>query len=72
MFFGSAIKTQTWLKTLRSCSCKVLLNSVQRFQRDDENISTNQRLCSNLVFPMDYENTNLVEDVEILLPDKVR
>ena len=52
-------------------SCKVLLNSVQRLQRSRK-VSANQRLGSHISFPIAPENTNLVEDFELLFPVKFR
>ena len=52
-------------------SCKVLSNSVQRFQRRSSKMSQPIRGQSgHLVFPIGTKNTNLVEDVDILLPIK--
>ena len=48
-------------------SCQVPLNSVQRFQRGNSNVSDNQRPGGHLVFMIGPKNTNLVEDIEILL-----
>ena len=46
------------------------------FREEVENVSANQRRSScwggHLVFPISPKNTNLVEDVEILLPVKFR
>ena len=49
-------------------SCKVSLNLVQRSRRRSRNDSANQRLGGHLVPPIDPKNTNVIEDVAILLP----
>ena len=52
-------------------SCQVSLNSVQRFQRRSRKCLKQIRdKGGHLVFPIGPKNTNLVEDVEILLPVK--
>ena len=52
-------------------SCQVSLNSVQRFQKSSPKMSQPIRgQGGHLVFPIGPKNTNLVEDVEILLPVK--
>ena len=47
-------------------SCQISLNSVQQFQRS-KNGSTNQRPGGHFCILIGPENTNLVEEVEILL-----
>ena len=50
-------------------SCQVSLNSVQQFQRRSRKcLSQSQARAAILFFPIGLKNTNLVEDVEILLP----
>ena len=54
-------------------SCQVSLNSVQRFFEEKSKMSQPIRGQGyHLVFPISPKNTNLVEDVEILLPIKFR
>ena len=61
-----------------SGSCQVSLNSVQHLNcitGEVENVSANKRLGRlhlYLVFPISPKNTNLVEDIEILLSVKFR
>ena len=53
-------------------SCQVLFNSVQRFQRRSRKfLSQSEARAAILFFRSTRKNTNLVEDVEILLPVKV-
>ena len=50
-------------------SCQVSFNSIQRFQRRSRKcLSQSEARASHLVFPIGPKNTNLVEDVEVLLP----
>ena len=52
-------------------SCKVSLNSVQWFQRRSRKcLSQSEARAAILFFPIGPKNTNLVEDIEILLPVK--
>ena len=52
-------------------SCQVSLNSIQRFQRRSRKcLSQSEARAAILFFLIGPKNTNLVEDVEILLPDK--
>ena len=54
-------------------SWQVLLNSVQRFQRRSRKcLSQFRGQGGHLVFPISSKNTNLVEDIEVLLPVKFR
>ena len=54
-------------------SCQVSLNSVQRFQRWSRKcLSQSEARAAILFFWSARKNTNLVEDVEILLPVKFR
>ena len=50
-------------------SCQVLLNSIQQFQRRSWKCLS-QSEARAVVFRIGLKNTNLVEDVEILLPAK--
>ena len=53
--------------------CQVSLNSVQRFQRRSRKcLSQSEARAAILFFPIGPKNTNLAEDVEILLPVKFR
>ena len=51
-------------------SCQVSFHSVRRFRGEVKNVSANLSQDGHLVFPVDQKNTNLVEDVENLLPVK--
>ena len=51
-------------------SCQVSLNSIQRFQRSKKMSQPIRGQGGHLVFPNGPKNTNLVEDVELLLPVK--
>ena len=53
-------------------SYSVLLNSVQRFQRRSRKCLSQSEARASIFFPTDPKNTNLVEDIEILLPVKFR
>ena len=53
-------------------SCQVSFNSVQRFQRSQKCLSQSEARAAILFFRSAQKNTNLVEDVEILLPVKFR
>ena len=54
-------------------SYQVSSNSLQRFQRRSRKcFSQSQGQGDQLVFPINPKNTNLIEDVEILLPVKFR
>ena len=54
-------------------SCQVSLNSIQRFQRRSRKcLSQSEARAAILFFRSARKNTNLVEDVEILLPVKFR
>ena len=73
LFFRSARKTQTWQRTLRSC----FLSSFVEFRSavSEEKSKMSQPIRGqggHLVFPIGPKNTNLVEDVEILLPINFR
>ena len=51
-------------------SCQVSLNSLQRFQRRSRKCLSQSEARAAIVFPISPKNTNLVEEVEILLPVK--
>ena len=54
-------------------SCQVSLNSFERFQRRSRKcLSQSEARAAILFFPISPKNTNLVEDIEILLPVKFR
>ena len=53
-------------------SWQVSLNSVQRFQRRSQKCFSQSEARAAIFIPIDPKNTNLVEDVEILLPVKFR
>ena len=70
-FFGLARKTQTWWRTLRLC----FLSSFFEFRSvvSEKKSKMSQPIRGrggHPVFPIGPKNTNLVEDVEILLPVK--
>ena len=71
LFFWSAQKTQICKRTLRSC---FLLSFVEfRSAVSEKKLKMSQPIRgqgSHLVFRIGPKNTNLVEDVEILLPIK--
>ena len=71
LFFRSARKTQTWKRTFRS----YFISSFFEFRSvvSEEKSKMSQPIRGqggHLVFPIGPKNTNLVEDVEILLPVK--
>ena len=70
LFFRSAWKTQLCRGHWDLASCQVSLNSVQRFQRSRKCLSQSEARAAIFFFPTGPKNTNLVEDVEILLPVK--
>ena len=54
-------------------SCQVSVNSVQRFQRRSRKcLSQSEARVDILFFPIGLKNTNLIEDVKILFPVKLR
>ena len=72
LFFRSARKTQTWYRTLKSCFLSIF---VFRSAVSEEKSKMSQPIRGqggHFVFPVGPKNTNLVEDVEILLPIKFR
>ena len=73
LFFQSARKTPAWWRTFRSC----FLSSFVEFQLavTEEKSKMSQSIRSqggHLVFPIGPKTTNVVEDVEIVLPFKIR
>ena len=53
-------------------SCQVLLNSIQPFQRTSPKCLSQSEARAAILFFRSAKNTNLVEDVKILLPIKFR
>ena len=73
LFFRSTRKTQNWYRTLRSCFLPSFVESCSEVSEVKSKISQQIRVQGgHLVFPIGRKNTNFVEDVEILLPDKYR
>ena len=73
LFFRSAWKTQTWYRTLRSCYLTSFVEFRSAVSEAKSKMSQPIRgQGGHLVFPIGPKNTNLVEDVEILLPVKFR
>ena len=71
LFFRSARKTQTWKRTLRSCFLSSFVEFHSAVSEEKSKMSQPIRgQGGHLVFPIGPKNTNLVEDVEILLPVK--
>ena len=72
LFFRSAQRTQLGRGRWNLASCQVLLNSVQRFQRRSRKcLNQLEARAAILFFRSACKNTNLVENVEILLPVKI-
>ena len=73
LFFRSAQKTQTWQRTLRSCFLSSFVEFPSAVSEKKSKMSQPIKgRGSHLVFLIGPKNTNLVEDVEILLPVKFR
>ena len=73
LFFQSARKTQTWQKTLRSSILSSFVEFGSAVSEEKSKMSQPIRgQGGHLVFPIGLKNTNLVEDVEILLSVKIR
>ena len=71
LFFRSARKRQTWLRTLTSCFHPSFVEFLSAVSEEKSKMSQPIRGQGiHLVFPIGPKNTNLVEDVEILLPFK--
>ena len=71
--YSSTWKTKTWYKTLRSCFLSSFLEFRSAVSEKKSKISQPIRgQDGHLVSPIGPKNTNLVEDVEILLPVKFR
>ena len=72
-FFQSARKTQTWYRTLKSCFLSSFVEFCSTVSEEKSKMSQPIRgQGSHLVFLINQKNTNLVEDIEILLPVKFR
>ena len=73
LFFRSARKTQTWWKTLRSYFLSSFVEFREAVSEEKTNMSQPIRgQGGHLVSRISPKNTNLVEDVGILLPVKFR
>ena len=73
LFFRSAEKHQLGIGCWDLASCQVSLNSVQWLQRRSRKCqSQSEARAAILIFLIGPKNTNLVEDIEILLPVKFR
>ena len=73
LFFRLAQKHKVGRGRWDLASCQVSLNSVQRWQRRSRKcLSQSEARAAILFFLIGPKNTNLVEDVEILLPVKFR
>ena len=73
LFFGLAAKIQTWSRMLRSCFLSTSFEFRSAVSEEKSKMSQPIRgQGGHLVFPIGPKNTNLVEDVEILLPIKFR
>ena len=73
LFFRSARKTQTWYRALRSCFLSSFVEFHSAVSTEKSKMSQPIRgWGGHLVFPISPKNTNLVEDVKILLPIKFR
>ena len=73
LFFPSARKTQTWYRTLISCFLSSLVELSSVVSAEKSKMSRPIRgQEGHLVFPIGPKNTNLVEEIEILLPVKFR
>ena len=71
LVFRSARKTQTWQRTLRSCFLSSFMKFLSAVSEEKSKMSQPIRgQGGHLVFPISLKNTNLVEDLEILLPIK--
>ena len=71
LVFRSARKTKTWSRTLRSCFLSRFVEFRSAVSEEKSKILQPIRCHGgHLVSPIGPKNTNLVEDVEILLPVK--
>ena len=73
LFFRFARKTQTWKRTLMSCFLSSVVEFCSAVSEEKSKMSQAIRIPGGyFVFPIGGKNTNLVEDVEVLLPVKFR
>ena len=72
LYFGSARKTQTRWRPLRSSFLSSFWILLRGFRGEVENASANQRPGLSSCFSIDPKTKNLEGDVEILLPVKLR
>ena len=71
LVFPIGPKTQTWDRTLRSCFLSSFVEFRSAVSEEKSKMSPQIRgQGGHLLFPIGPKNTNLVEDVEILLPVK--
>ena len=71
LLFRSARKTQTWYRTLRSCSLSSFVEFGSAVSENKSKMSQPIRgQGGHFVFLIGPKHTNLIEDVEILLPVK--
>ena len=70
-FFRSAPKHEHGRGRWDLSSCQISMNSVQRFQKRSRKCLSQSEARAAIVY-FGSKNTNLVEDVEILLPAKLR
>ena len=70
LFFRSVRKTQTWYRTLRSCFLSSFIEFCSAVSEKSKMYQPIRGRGGHLVFPIGSQNTNLVQDVVILLPDK--
>ena len=69
---SSAWKTQLGRRCWDLASCQISKNSVQQFQRSQKCLSQSWAMVAIFFLPIGPKNTDLVKDVEILLPVKFR
>ena len=69
-FFQISPKTQTWQRTLRSCFLSCFVEFPWTVIEKSKMSQPIRGQGSHLIFPISPKNTNLLEDVEILLPVK--
>ena len=73
LFFWSARKTQTWKRTSTTCFLSTYFEFRSAVSEKKSKMSQPIRgQGGHLVFPIRPKNTNLVQDIEILLPVKFR
>ena len=73
LFFLTGRKTQTWKRTLTSCFLSSFVKFRLKVSEENTTISLQIRdQGGHLIFSIDPKNTNLIEDVDILLLVKFR